>query len=53
MNESQYDDAGQANTTSAPGHVWDTPGAGRGRNHGEGVRGCAPGEVASGVPTRL
>ena len=48
----QYDDAGQANKTSGPGHVWDAPGAGGGRNHGERVRGRTPGRVASGVPTR-
>ena len=35
----QYDDAGPADMTSGPGHVWDTPGAGGERNHGERVRG--------------
>ena len=48
----QYDDAGPANKTSGPGHVWDAPGAGGGRNHGERVRGRTPGRVASGVSAR-
>ena len=48
----QHIDAGPADTTSGPGHVWDTPGAGRGRNKGERVRGRTPGGVKGGVPTR-
>ena len=48
----QHDDAGPADTTSGPGHVWDTPGAGRGRNEGERVCGHTPGGVKGGVPTR-
>ena len=36
----QYDDAGSADTTPGPGHVWGTPGAGR---DGERVRGPTPG----------
>ena len=34
----QHDDAGSANKTSGPCHVWGAPGAGGERNHGERVR---------------
>ena len=49
----QHDDAGPVDKTSGPGHVRDTPGAGRGRNDSERVRGRTPGGVKGGVPTCL
>ena len=49
----QHDDAGSANKTSGPGHVWGTPGAGGGRKHGERVRDRTPGRIASSVGTCL
>ena len=49
----QYDDVGSANQASGPGYVWGTPGAGRGRKHGERVCGRTPGRIASRVPARL
>ena len=48
----QHDDAGSANKTSGPGHVWGTPGAGGGRKHGERVCDRTPGRIASSVPAR-
>ena len=49
----QHDDAGSANKTSGPGHLWGAPGAGGGRKHGERVRDRTPGRIASSMPARL
>ena len=48
----QHDDAGSAEATSNPSHVQDAPGAGQGGVNPERVCGNAPGQIASGVPSR-